>query len=391
MTVEVGHALRTAWIRAFRSDIEFSLGIWGKEQKMNKRIRKWLAVALSVCLLTGGMQTLTTANAAKGNNAAGGSAGAGNTDTTQLPEMDNFKHLKRGKTSVTIGWDDVDDASLYYLRWLIYDANAQEILEEVATDTTFDAKYTISGIPQGGFAVLGVTAYDAGMKELAEGTYVGVPVIPKVKKVDHFWAKEKLNVVVTPQIAVDDYTLTCYSASGKKIQTVKSSMRKDGTVVAKFSKTNRKNCYKIKITPRFRLSEDLSTAVDFKGKARTVTCVPQPIVTTAKKDVKRNSITIRWKKVKKAKKYTIYVATSSELEKDETNLNFKKVKTLSAKKTKYTLKKFRGKKVNTRNKYYYFKIVTTAKVGKKTVKSGDLEYYYAYTWLLQNQNPTAVS
>ena len=74
-------------------------------------------------------------------------------------------------------------------------------------------------------------------------------------------------------------------------------------------------------------------------------------------------------KVSNASSFTVYASTKE-------NSGFKKVKTVGAKKRSLTIKKVAGKKLK-KNKYYYFKIVPNAKVGKKTVKSG---YGRKYSW-----------
>lgn len=99
--------------------------------------------------------------------------------------------------------------------------------------------------------------------------------------------------------------------------------------------------------------------------------VTQPKITTTKKHVKKNSVTIKWKKVTGAKNYTIYAKKGNAKK-------WTKVKTTS--KTSFKLTKLKGKRINTYNSEYYFKVVTNAKVGGKTIKSGNKEYYEVYTY-----------
>lgn len=84
---------------------------------------------------------------------------------------------------------------------------------------------------------------------------------------------------------------------------------------------------------------------------------------------KKKSVTLSISKVSNASGFTVYASTKQ-------NSGYKKVKTVSAKKRSVTVKKVAGKKLK-QNKYYYFKIVPNAKVGKKTVKS---EYGSVYRW-----------
>lgn len=66
----------------------------------------------------------------------------------------------------------------------------------------------------------------------------------------------------------------------------------------------------------------------------------------------KGKLTLSWKKVSKAQKYEVYVSYN---QKD----GYKKVATLSNKKTSYTLKKFKGTKVSSNKTYYvYVKPIT---------------------------------
>jgi len=100
--------------------------------------------------------------------------------------------------------------------------------------------------------------------------------------------------------------------------------------------------------------------------------VTQPKVTSTKKHIKKNSVTIKWKKVTGAKNYTIYAKKSG-------SKKWTKIKTTS--KTSYKLTKIKGKRINTYKSKYSFRIVTNAKVNGKTIKSGNKEYYTAYTYV----------
>ena len=82
---------------------------------------------------------------------------------------------------------------------------------------------------------------------------------------------------------------------------------------------------------------------------------------TAKRSSNKKKITVKWKKVTGASGYNVYVSTKS-------NSGFKKCKTVSKKKTGYTITKY-GKKKLSKNKRYYVKVEYLTKVGKKTVKS----------------------
>lgn len=101
--------------------------------------------------------------------------------------------------------------------------------------------------------------------------------------------------------------------------------------------------------------------------------IAQPKVSTSKKNLKKNSITVSFKKIKGAKDYTIYMRKKG-------SSKWTKVKTTS--KNKYKVTKFKGKKINLAKTDYEFCVVANAKVGGKTIKSSKSEYvytrYYSY-------------
>lgn len=85
-----------------------------------------------------------------------------------------------------------------------------------------------------------------------------------------------------------------------------------------------------------------------------------------------SALKFNWSKVNGATKYDVYMSTSE-------NSGYKKIKTTNASKRNVSLKKFKGKKIQS-GKRYYIKIYTYAKVGGKTIKSpvAWAGYYYRY-------------
>lgn len=99
--------------------------------------------------------------------------------------------------------------------------------------------------------------------------------------------------------------------------------------------------------------------------------ISQPKVTSKSKDVKKDKITIKWKKIPGVKNYTVYVKKGN-------TKKWTKVKTTNG--NKYVLKKFKGKAVNTFKSKYYFTIVANATVKGKKITSGKEEYFSAYSY-----------
>ena len=94
----------------------------------------------------------------------------------------------------------------------------------------------------------------------------------------------------------------------------------------------------------------------------------QPMVKSAK--ISGGKLKITWNKVSGISSYDVYVSTKEKS-------GYKKVKTLSSKKSSVTVSKLKGKKFNSKKKYYIY-IVGKKKVGGKTYTSGR-HYTYQLT------------
>ncbi len=86
----------------------------------------------------------------------------------------------------------------------------------------------------------------------------------------------------------------------------------------------------------------------------------QPEVSKA--SISGGKLNISWKKITGVTGYDIYVSTNQKT-------GYKKVASVSAKKSSATVKKFKGKKFNSKKKYYVY-VAAKKKVGKKTYNSG---------------------
>lgn len=94
----------------------------------------------------------------------------------------------------------------------------------------------------------------------------------------------------------------------------------------------------------------------------------QPMVKSAK--ISRGKLKITWHKVNGISSYDVYVSTKEKS-------GYKKVKTLNSKKTSVTVSKLKGKKFNSKKKYFIY-IVGKKKAGGKTYTSGR-HYTYKLT------------
>ena len=166
-------------------------------------------------------------------------------------------------------------------------------------------------------------------------------------------SNNKLNVKWNEAICYG-FEVVCYNKSGKVVQTVDET----AYLGTEFSKTNTQNIYTVKIRPYVYINQTEKLYGEF---SKTLYAVPQPAITSTDDDVKLNSVNLKWKKVKGATKYDIYVSSSQ-------NGGYKKVASVKGSAKSYKITKFNGKTINTKSTKY-IKIVTTAKFGKKVKKS----------------------
>jgi hypothetical protein len=109
----------------------------------------------------------------------------------------------------------------------------------------------------------------------------------------------------------------------------------------------------------------------YSGWSPVVYTIAQPKVSANKKFIKKNSITVSFKKIKGAKSYTIYMRQKGAK-------SWKKIKTIKG--NKYKITKFKGKKMNLTKKDYEYLVIANAKVGGKTIHSQKAEYIYTYSY-----------
>jgi hypothetical protein len=188
---------------------------------------------------------------------------------------------------------------------------------------------------------------------------IAVSTLPKkvtgIKYYDLFQNSNQLSVTWT-DVPCRGFEAICYNKSGKAVQTVDTT----SYCKAEFSKTNTQNIYSVVVKSYVVINGNQKKYGPTSAKFYAV---PQPKITSTNSDVEIGSVKLKWKKIKGAKNYTIYVSKKS-------SGGFKKVATVKASKAaSYTVKKCGKTSLNTLNTKYYFKIVTTAKFGKKSKKS----------------------
>lgn len=271
--------------------------------------------------------------------------------------------------SVTISWSPANGA----VKYLIYDVNPTTYsLTEVGQVTA--TSYTLSSNTTDAAAVLAVFPVDAaGNIGDEDGQYslVAVYTLPsKITKIaynDAFGANKKLDIQWLANTVADGYDAVCYNKKGKVVQ--KINVKRSGSqaiYTAKFKKTNTQNVYQVVIKPYIYIQNGAKKV--YGADSKKFYAVPQPRSTTKNSDVGTNGINLKWKKVNGATKYDILVSL-------QPSKGYKKAGTVKGSKTGYSVIKYKNKPIDTTKRYYYAKVITYAKFGKKTVKSEG----YCYT------------
>jgi len=277
----------------------------------------------------------------------------------------NLKQVKQTDNSVTITWNPATGADKY----VIYQVNVDKYENMYLGNKIAETKNTSHTLFINGMTLIGVVPYGAdGSWNTDFCDIIFVAPVPKqvtgLKYNGVFAKNNKLNVVWDENNCVG-FEAYLYNRKGKLSQTVDETRYRSTT----FSKTNTQNIYSVKVKPYVLIND--GTQKLYGPVSKTLYAVPQPKITSKNSDVKLHSVKLKWKKVNGATKYVVYASSKA-------TKGYKKVATVKKSKSSYTVKKFKGKTIDTRSKKY-FKIVTYAKFGKKTVKSQNKYYLSAKT------------
>lgn len=249
-------------------------------------------------------------------------------------------------TSATISWGEAAGSTGYHiytesngLFTLIGTANTTSFK---ATNLTADTAYRFYIAPYKQSASGFVAEYNSYPPSVTATTLAKKPSV----KVDYGYGITSTGFEL-PATNADGYRVRFYNQKGKliteKFNTAWSSFT--SSVSPGSSVCNYGVYRKVKAASYLTLNNKKV----YSGTT-TKSYIFQPKVT-----VKRSSgkLSLSWKKVPKATKYEVYVSYSK-------NDGYKKVATLSSKKTSYTVKKFKGSKIS-KNKTYYVYVKPVAK------------------------------
>ena len=344
-----------------------------RKRKLGQATRKGACAALAALLAF-------TMSALPGNTAVAYAQGLTTQATSEEEEESiDLQQTKATNTSVTLTWNVLDGM---VKQAITYTATVGSTTIATADYLDIDAtatSYTITGLKKNVEITFGIYQYDDAEK--SDVGYADHDYLSSVKTLSstmgslsyympfdkgHF-SSYKLSVACTrvQNANADGYQAVLYTKAGKKVQTVTLSYY---TSYVTFSKAKLTQCYKVRVRPYVELDGTTTKAYGaWTSYFKAVPCAKTKQFTNATAGKKK--MKVKWSKVTGASKYIVYVARSKSYTSDTSGLSFKKVATVSGKKTSCTVKKVNKKKVNTEKYYYYVKIVTVSKYGSKTVKS----------------------
>lgn len=298
---------------------------------------------------------------------------------TALTAQAAYKQTALKPTSIQITWDDPNASSTYYTT-IAYHVSIGTDYSTIIK--TFDFSNAAIGCT--------ITGLKAGQEY-----YVKVTYDEKTSSKSYYGYSHGSGYCRTSPANVTGYYVDWNSYNGAKVSFEVDWTKQGcsgyeyylknntGGVVEHATKTsagynyiyksgiNRNTTYQVMVRA-YSTPKDSTTK--YYSAWTTYYVIPEANISANKKKTKINNgkLYIKWTKVKGATGYDIYVSTKS-------NIGYKKLKSVGAKKTKATIDKFKKKSFKN-NKTYYVKIVTKKKVGKTVYDSNKMPTY-EYAWI----------
>ena len=271
---------------------------------------------------------------------------------TKPAKVTGLKQTAAGTNSVSMAWNTYPGASAYIVYGYI-----NYNWTQVATVSTNSA--TITGVA----ATTSTKFSVAAVKNVTGGTVTGersdgvemktVPIKVSRIAMQYYWdSLKEAKYIWTDVNNADGYQYEVKSANGKKTY-FRATSTNSYTYVKPFPRG-------IFVKARVRAYVTVGNKV-YYGAWSPYTYHASSKKVTAKRSSNGKKISLKWKKVSGACGYQVYVSTKS-------NGGFEKVKSLSSKKSSYTITKC-GKKKLKKGKTYYVQLRYQTKVGKKKVSS----------------------
>lgn len=265
--------------------------------------------------------------------------------------------------AVTVSWPAESDAT----RYVVYVGTSSSSYSQYAVLQPNQTSITISNLPAGCERYVRVrydykSSYSGKVyTDYSVGSVYAVTLPGKVTglKQDKWWYFVKsFDAVWDKQEGVTGYEYVAKTNKGKVKAQGRSTYNSNRASVDKISNT-------VVYTMQVRAYTVLNGQTYYGPWSDAAYFFTQPRITKAK--VSGSKLTVKWKKVSGATGYDVYVSTKPQS-------GYKKVKSVSSKKSSVTLTKFKGKKFSSKKKYYVY-VATKKKTKSGTYTSGKLYYW----------------
>ena len=275
------------------------------------------------------------------------------------------------QTSINVSWTPVNVSSYYRIdNYKIYlrkyaDPSSAAVLYQTLPSTQTSA--VIAGLAPGTRYYVQVkynqintrtgSSYEYSAGSLIAGTAPGD--ITGLRQDRWYYFILSFTAAWDKQDAADGYEYIC--------RTSKNQIKKHDTITGGYSASASVNGIKNEMIYTFqvRAFKNFNGAVLYGNWSAPIYCFTQPRVTSAK--TSGNKLKVSWKKVVGATGYEVYASTKEKT-------GYKRVAKVSAGKNYVTVNKLGGKKIKKGKKYYVY-VVTLKKVNGRTSNSGRLYYW----------------
>lgn len=279
-------------------------------------------------------------------------------------------------SSVKVYWNAVPGATAYDVYYCCYSISPDNVYVGTVAATSAvignipaDQSYIVYVYPKRTAVTTGFTAADS--LEYFSVRALTTPGKPDISVCDRDPRKKignkknanynTLEVQYTYGSNASGYEVYLYNAKGKKKKTIDNANNFGTSTTFKSVKTT--DTVFVQVVP-YILINGVKKYGDASDKIISIGA-PTPKASKSGSGVK-----ISWTKVPNAKKYEVYMSTSAQK-------GYKKIKTLKSNKTSFVLTKFKGKKLQRYQTYYYYVKAVGTYGGKKNAKS-DIFYYNSF-------------
>ena len=277
-------------------------------------------------------------------------------------EAAQLKQSALSETSITVSWEAQNNASNYRV-YTGNDYSSQKLYTTLSADKT---SVTVNGLKPGSVQYIKVE-YDYRPSYnptkiytylLGSGSFKTLPGKVTGVAQERWWYFAEVFDVTWDKIeSADGYQYVVKTNSGKK--------KASGEQKYSNSLSVRKISNSVIYTVQVRAYTEISGKKYYGAWSDKAYCFTQPRITKA--SVSKNKLTVKWGKVAGATGYDVYVSTKKQS-------GYKKVASVSSKKTSVTISKLSGKKFSSKKTYYVY-IATKKKAGKNTYTSGKLYFW----------------